>query len=282
MTTLESLRKLLRYELTQESPTGKGGCGHVWPARDLLFNRKVALKTIDDTLLWDVPDEAQRSFKKEAAAGARLGEMSRNIVKVYDVGRVDDVLFFAMEWIEAEVGATGIDVSRLMGRVSLARAIAILTQISDAVSTAHAQKIVHSDIAPWNIVYDAKNAVYKLADFGLLKIIEARLLSRASGDLLMGGRRDFQPPAVRMDARRISYSTDVYAMTVTFRVLLEGSSCLGSYGGQIAPTPGVIRISHEQRDAPPQVMHLVSRFIDGHSESDTIAEFASMLQRIPN
>ena len=281
MGTAEALKKLFRYELLRDKPIGKGGCGHVWECHDLLFDRKVALKTIDENLFWDRPDESARTFRKEAAAGARLGERSRHIVKVNDFGLVEGVLYFSMEWIQPESEKAGIDISSLMGDVSLVRAKSILFQICEAVELAHREGIVHCDIAPWNIVYDATNNVYKLADFGLLKIIESRLLSHGSGSLLRGGRLAFQPPTVRQDMRRISYSTDVYALAVSLRALLEGGDFL-SHGASVQPTPPVIRMRREQRDAPPQLRHLLLRFIDGHTEQDRITDFVEMLHRIPS
>ena len=169
-----------------------------------------------------------------------------------------------------------------MGNASLSKAKVILFEVCDALGLAHDGGIVHSDIAPWNIVYDGGTMVYKLSDFGLLKIVEEQLLSRGSGSLLKGGRGDFQPPYVRDDISRVGFAADVYALAVTLRVLLEGDGCLPHNGGQVVPTPGVIRIRREQRDAPDQVRQLLARFLDGHTEDDRVADFVQMLQRVPN
>jgi serine/threonine-protein kinase len=280
----DALENLFRYELLCDKPIDGGGCGSIWHAHDLLFDRDVAIKTIQDRLLANCPERAVRTFKKEAVAGARLGELSRHIVKVFDLGITEGIPFFAMEWIEPEKpeGSDGIDLSCRMGAFSLAKAKAIMFEVCDALELAHKQGIVHSDIAPWNIIYDAANRVYKLTDFGLLKIVEECLVSKGSGSLLSGGRRDFQPPEVRQDYRRINRASDVFALAVTFRVLLEGDNCLSYRAGHLIPTPRVVGIRHEQRDAPPQVYHLLSRFIDNHTENDAVVEFVERLQRVPN
>ena len=109
--------------------------------------------------------------------------MSRYVVKVYDFGVIDNFPFFVMEWIEPELGSSGIDMSYEMGRTSLSKAKRILFDICEALELAHSKGIVHSDIAPWNIVYDSKERVYKLSDFGLLKIVEERLVSKGSDKL---------------------------------------------------------------------------------------------------
>ncbi len=107
-------------------------------------------------------------------------------------------------------------------------------------------------------------------------------MSFGSGSLLQGGRFDFFPSEVGADISRVSYASDVYALAVTFRVLLEGIRCLPAAGGRLLPTPGVIRIVQEQRDAPDQVRQLLHRFIDLHATSDTVESFIEMLRRIPN
>lgn len=278
-----ALDLLFRYGDVSDTPAGKGGCGYVWRAHDLLFDRAVAIKTISEFATWNLSNSARRSFIKEAQVGARLGNISRHIVKVNDFGVVDSVPYFVMEWIEPRDGQSWIDASHDMGRLSLAQVKALLFEISDAVSIAHNNGVVHSDIAPWNIVYDPTERVYKLCDFGLLKIVEENLVSHASGSLLVGGRVDFFPPTVRAGSEQISRASDVYALAVTLRVLLEGPGCLGFNGGNVTPTPGVITIQHAGRkDAPHQVRKLLLRFIDGHTPADNIQEFQEMLKRIPN
>jgi serine/threonine protein kinase len=259
LTIREAIEQLFRYTDLSTDPIGRGGCGHIWRAYDLLFDRNVAIKTIDEVLLWDLGIKAKRSFVKEAQAGARLGELSRHIVKVYDLGIIENVPYFVMQWINPVEGRSSIDLSP------------------------DESGIVHSDIAPWNIVYDPSERVYKLADFGLLKIMERNVLSQASGSLLTGGRADFFPLTVRLGEEPISYASDVYALAVTLRALLEGIKFLTIGGDSILPTPGVIRARHDgNREAPPQVRQLLLRFIDGHTPDDNVHEFQAMLQRIPS
>src|SRR5437867_1175294 len=79
------LAKLVRYQLDVEAPVAQHGQGEIWKATDLLFDEIVALKQIRADLQDD--PSALESFRKEAAAGARLGRLSANIVPVRDYGR---------------------------------------------------------------------------------------------------------------------------------------------------------------------------------------------------
>jgi serine/threonine protein kinase len=147
MSTREALQKLFRYDDLSARPI-RGGCGQVWRAHDQLFNRAVAIKTIDENLIRDSSVKARRSFIKEAQAGARLGQFSRNIVQVLDLGFAIATPYFTMEWIDPREGRSEIDISGDLGTVSLAEAKAIMFDVCQAVRVAHRNHIVHSDIAP--------------------------------------------------------------------------------------------------------------------------------------
>ncbi len=122
MATTDSLRKLFRYHLHADRPVNRGGCGHIWRATDLLFDRPVAIKTITEALRWAYPEKAVRGFRKEAIAAARLGEISPYIVRVFDIGLIEDVFYYVMDWIDPEPGFTLIDLSERVGRMTLAHA----------------------------------------------------------------------------------------------------------------------------------------------------------------
>lgn len=282
MDTLQALRNLVRYELVGDKPIGGGGCGVVWQARDVLFDQDVAIKTIGERLLAGDREVAERTLRKEAIAAARLSQRCRYIVRVLDLGRINDTFYLVMEWIGRELDQPGIDITHRLGAMSLGDAKAILFDVCEAVRHAHTNGIVHSDIAPGNIVRDPVAGVWKLADFGLLRIIESWLLSQGSGSLLTGGRAAFFPPRVRRDFTQIDYASDVYALAVTFRLMLEGPAYLRTPANWEQPIPGVVRITRDQRDAPDQVRQLLSRFIDGHAPNDTVKDFVAALQRVPN
>ncbi|MEI7578166.1 MAG: protein kinase [Armatimonadota bacterium] len=272
----EQITRVIRYELYDVAPI-EGGCGVIWKARDLLTGADVAIKTISERLLGPNAARSVRTFKKEAAVAARLAQQCRYIAPVLDLGLAGSVLYSVMPWYEAVPSGTNIDLGTKCGKISLGIAKTILLQVCEAVETAHANGIVHSDIAPQNILYDSSEHKYLLTDFGLLKILESAIVSAGSGSLLVGGRQKYFPDYVLLDSERISEASDVYALAVTFRVLLEGQGILS---GSLKPTPAVVRILHEQRDAPDSVRRLLSRFIDGHRESDRIVDFIGQLRTL--
>lgn len=268
---MAALSDLVRYQLYSNGPEFRHGQGAIWRARDLLFDEDVAIKEIQADLRDDT--EAVRTFSKEAAAGARLGRICTNIVKVSDYGRIDEVLYFVMEWIE------GGNLGNRCGHISLQEAKSIMRQICNAVDTAHRNGIVHSDIAPLNILYDQNADHYKLADFGYLKIVDSILISAGSGPMLRGGRQYFLPLEHLRAPERINKSTDVYAMALTFHALLSGQALSADNHGRLK-VPGVIQVRHENKSAPDEVRQLLGRFVEGQQDTNSVDEFRRYLDRI--
>src|ERR1700687_4669086 len=80
-----------QYEIT--GLLGEGGMSTVYRARQISIQRDVALKVIQARLTHD-PDFV-KSFEREAQMIASLSHA--HILKVFDYGRQDDVVYLVME-----------------------------------------------------------------------------------------------------------------------------------------------------------------------------------------
>ena len=140
-------------------PLGAGGQKSVYLVHDNALDRDCALALIRNEDL--EPDDLLR-FQREAQAMARLGAHS-NIVSVFDIGEQDGRPFLVSEYI------AGGDLRQLLlkrGRLALAEALAVGSDIARALAVAHARGVVHRDIKPLNIWLTEEGAA-KLGDFGL-------------------------------------------------------------------------------------------------------------------
>ena len=139
---------------------GAGGMGEVYRARDARLDRSVAVKVLTSSR-GATPEELER-FQREARAIARVSHP--NICTVYDVGQQEGVPFLVMELLEGETLAERL----CRGPIPIDAALAIATQIAEALDEAHSKDVVHRDLKPSNVMLTASGA--KLLDFGLAKL----------------------------------------------------------------------------------------------------------------
>lgn len=274
MSSRSDLEALIRYELVGTEPVASGGCGDVWKAIDRLAGEPVAVKTLrvrDPRRI----NAARRSFILEAVSGYRLSLESKYVLPVRDFGSSGGSVYLVTPWLEADTGSA--DIAGSMGRCALPTARRMLSHASEAVGTAHASGVIHSDIAPWNILYDRVNARYVVSDFGLLRLHESELITDPSGSLLQGGRDAFLPPYARRDIGQVGKASDVYALAVTLWVMLSGHAVL--MHNELVP--GVVSVRHNRTDAPDAVRKLLVRFVQEHTKSDTVEQFTQYLERVP-
>ena len=136
------------------------------------FERLVAIKRILPQMSGD--PEFVRTFIEEAKTCARLTH--ENICPIYELGKVGESLYMAMEWLPGkDLGAITRRLSRQGEVMPPLIAAWIASRLCDALDYAHSLKIgpdsigiIHRDLSPTNIVCSYEGQV-KLIDFGLAK-----------------------------------------------------------------------------------------------------------------
>jgi serine/threonine-protein kinase len=151
-----------RYELG--AMIGTGGMADVFIAEDLRLHRKVAVKILRSDLARD-PAFVSR-FKKEALAAGGLN--NPGIVSVFDSGVDGTDSYIVMELVK---GHTLREVLQSDAEISQEEAVAIVTEILEALEYSHAQGIIHRDIKPGNIMITESGKV-KVMDFGIARALD--------------------------------------------------------------------------------------------------------------
>ena len=158
---------------------GKGGISVVYLAHDPDMGRRVALKVLNSESLLDKQNRAW--MLNEARALAQLEHP--NVVKVHEVGETGTHTYLAMELVtgpslravidelarraRGEPPGPKADVADLAERLRPYSArVAVLRQLADALAVCHDSGILHRDIKPHNVLFDARGTP-KLIDFGL-------------------------------------------------------------------------------------------------------------------
>ena len=149
-----------RYVLHER--LGTGGQGEVWRVHDPQRGLDIALKILHPA--------AGRSAAAWAALVHEYESVSRldhpGILKVFAPERDGATLLLPME-----LGSGG-DLRRLRGAGYLA-VVPVLLEIAQALEHAHERGVIHRDLKPGNVLFDAGGHV-KLADFGAsARVLEA-------------------------------------------------------------------------------------------------------------
>ena len=129
-------KRLAHFELCEK--VGVGSFGSVWKAHDTELDRIVALKIPRRGRL--SPEEAEQ-FLREARAAAQLRH--RHIVAVYEVGRDDDTVYIASEFVEG----TSLESYLKDQLISPREAAELCIRIADALEHAHQAGVVHRDLS---------------------------------------------------------------------------------------------------------------------------------------
>jgi serine/threonine protein kinase/Tol biopolymer transport system component len=162
-----------RYEI--RSQIGAGGMGEVYLAQDTKLERTVALKVLHADVAQD--QQRMRRFMQEARAASALNHPY--ILTIHEIGEADSVRFIATEFIQGET----LRQHMRRAKMPLDEILNIAIQIADALSAAHAAKIIHRDIKPENVMVRSDGYV-KVLDFGLAKLIEREASSDAEAPTL--------------------------------------------------------------------------------------------------
>ncbi|MDL2287158.1 Stk1 family PASTA domain-containing Ser/Thr kinase [Eubacteriales bacterium OttesenSCG-928-G02] len=148
-----------RYKILEL--VGVGGMAFVLKAEDLVMNRIVAIKILNDQYNGD--EQAEKRFINESKAVAMLS--NKNIVCIYDVAIFPDIKYIVMEYLDGITLKEYIDNKQ---NLNWKEACLYITQILKAIEHAHSKDVIHRDLKPQNIIL-LKNGEIKVTDFGIAK-----------------------------------------------------------------------------------------------------------------
>ena len=187
-------------------------------ARDTSLHRPVAVKILSSELASD--GNFLRRFRAETQAAARLSHP--NIVSYYDWGLEDGVPYVVSDLCR---GGSLRDMLEAGARLSPSQALEIGLGVADGLKQAHEANLIHSGIAPSNILFDSEGRV-KITDFALAALhAEASLPS--FHDRIFGP--SFYAAPEEVESREITEKVDVYALAV---VLVEAVTGEHPFAGE--------------------------------------------------
>ncbi|MFZ5816732.1 MAG: Stk1 family PASTA domain-containing Ser/Thr kinase [Bacillota bacterium] len=203
--------KILGNRYRMEERIGGGGMALVYRAYDLQLNREVAVKVLRGQFGSD--EEFVRRFRREAQNAASLSHP--NIVQIYDVGEENDTYYIVMELV---TGKTLKAVIQEQGPLPVTEAARIAIEIADALAHAHAQRIVHRDIKPHNILI-ARDGRVKVTDFGIARATTTDTVTHTGS--IMGSAHYFSPE--QANGQPTGEKSDLYSLGVVLYEMVTGT-----------------------------------------------------------
>jgi eukaryotic-like serine/threonine-protein kinase len=260
-----------------EELVGVGGMGQIYKAQDPVLRRTVAIKLIS-TKLMSGADRADyiKRFRREAEAAARCSHP--NIVAVYDFALHEEQPYLAMEFVRGRSLRQLLDDATVM---DVPDAIAIITQVLDALTAAHEQGVIHRDIKPGNIMLTAEHRV-KVGDFGISTLMNVETTTVFS---TIGTPSYMSPEQCRGDDV-VDGRSDIFSAGATLYEMVAGER---AFQGR-----NVTEVSHRiqndtlpllpahVRNAAPRLQLVLERAMGKHPADrfDTGADMAEALRQV--
>ncbi len=186
------------------------------------FERVVAVKRILPTIAAD--EDFITMFVDEAKIAVQLNHA--NIAQIFDLGKVGESYFIALEYVH------GLDVRTIFDRmaerglrVPVSLAVYVALKICEGLDYAHNKRdvhgrpleLVHRDVSPQNMLISFDGDV-KLIDFGIAKAVGKEARTRAG--VLKGKFGYLSPEQVR--GGQVDVRSDVFGVGIVLHELLSG------------------------------------------------------------
>jgi serine/threonine protein kinase len=219
-----------------EKPLGSGGFAEVWQAADPDANRNVALKvffdrvTRDPTVWTEIREEPKKQPEHE------------RIVTIYychlDSDGGPGPYYVAMKLMQ---GGTLAERLERDTRLAPPEAVRVIRDVLEGLDYAHSRGIIHRDIKPTNILFDA-NGRAAVADFGIAKDLNKTGSTTVFGTLV--GTVIYMSPE-QGEGLPVTKASDIYSIGTVLYEMLSGKV---PFDG---PTDTAIIVSRSKNDPPP-------------------------------
>ncbi len=246
------------YEVDQE--IGRGGMGIVYRARDKRLKRHVAIKLLPPELSFR--RDIRSRFLREAETAAQLSHP--NIVPIYSVDEVGNLVFFVMACIDGDNLAKQL---QNRGPLPIEDVRRWLTEVGEALAYAHSRGVIHRDIKPDNILIDAIDGRALVTDFGIARAAtDSGDTPRLTATGMAIGTPAYMSPEQASGDRDLDARSDLYSLGIVAYQMLVGEP---PFIGNTTPALLVkhlaempVPVDQRRNDVPPDLARIVMRLLE--------------------
>jgi len=274
MEAFNNLEKVGPYRLIRR--IAQGGMAELYLAeyiRDDGFKRTVAIKKILPHLVEN--KDFVEMFIREARLAANL--QHPNIVQIYDLIKLHNSSFIAMEYVD------GKNLAQIMAHekkgLSVGLAMFLIQKISLGLYYSHTRtseetgeplNIIHRDISPQNMLISFKGEV-KISDFGISKARSEPSFTQAG---VIKGKLAYLSPEQAL-GKEIDHQADLYALGIIFYEILSGRR-LYNFNNELEalstlPKRVIQPVIAVRTDIPPALSDIVMKCL----EKDKLQRYSS-------
>ena len=252
-----------RYHIIRQ--LGAGGMGVVYQAWDAELGVAVALKVIRPEVLTDPISaaEVERRFKRELVLARTVTH--KNVVRIHDLGSIDDIKYLTMPFIEGETLA---QILQRRGKLPVAETITIAKQVAEGLSAAHEVGVIHRDLKPENIMIAGDGAAM-IMDFGIARTVSGTGTATAMGSVM--GTLEYMSPE-QAQGQQLDQRTDIYSFGLILYDMLTSRQRIARHANPMSEM--MSRMQHapaamRQLDAqlPEAVEQIVSRCLEPKADA---------------
>ena len=197
---------------------GKGQTGMVFKAHDASKNRDAAIKVLAPQ--YTSNEEQRQRFVR--AMKTMLQVKSDRIVRLYNAGIKGPYCWAAMEFVEGSNLASLIEKVGIEGMLDWKQVWQIAVDIGIALQAGHANKIIHRNVIPTNILRRDSDKVCLLGDFMLTKALEGTLAKNLTQPGQLLGAVAYMAPERTTADSDVDTRSDMYGLGATCYALLTG------------------------------------------------------------
>ena len=219
-----TMTEVFGYKINLINELGRGAFGTVYEGKgendSVAAVKKICTGTKEDRR------KASTEALKFHYLKDKLLQSNIHIMKIYDVKYLQNAVWIIMEL--CDLGDLNKFFKQNNSQLTIEMKVKLMKQIMNGIAFLHHRNIVHRDIKPGNILLAStpeQNAVVKLGDFGLSKILDPDSMTSAMSSNV--GTFSFKAPEFwntgpDADGKvRYHRNVDVYAAGLTFTAMLQ-------------------------------------------------------------